>query len=91
MAQVGPVMPRAQRVLATLAFTVIGLSAASVIALLVLTAAGVSGAALSSGGLLVLKVLPLVGLPIGLLLVITLVVVLAVRRMREQNSQRNRR
>ena len=64
---------RAQRVLATLAFALIGISALAVIALLVL------------------QLLPLPGLTIGLLLVIALFIVLAVRRAREQGTQRSRR
>jgi membrane protein implicated in regulation of membrane protease activity len=83
--------PRGQRVLAALAFTLIGLSAVAVVVLLVLRAAGVPNAAFQSGGLLVLQLLPLPGLTIGLLLVIALFVVLAVRRAREQGSQRSRR
>jgi hypothetical protein len=84
-------IPRAQRVLATLAFALIGVSALAVILLLVLRAAGVPNAAFQSGGLLVLQLLPLPGLTIGLLLVIALFVVLAVRRSRDQAAQRGRR
>lgn len=91
MAQAGTGATRAQRLLATLAFTLIGVSAAAVVALLVLRAAGVPGSAFQSGGLLVLQLLPLPGLTIGLLLVIALFIVLAVRRSREQGAQRGRR
>jgi hypothetical protein len=91
MAQVESRSPRGQRLLATLAFTLIGVSAVAVIALLVLRAAGVPGSAFQSGGLLVLQLLPLPGLTIGLLLVIVLFVLVAVRRAREQSSQRGRR
>jgi hypothetical protein len=83
--------PRAQRVLATLAFALIGVSALAVIALLIMRAAGVPDAAFQSGGLLVLQLLPLPGLTIGLLLVIALFIVLAIRRAREQSTQRSRR
>ena len=83
--------PRAQRVLATLAFALIGVSAVTVVVLLILRAAGVPNAAFQSGGLLVLQLLPLPGLTIGLLLVIALFVVLAVRRARKQGTQRSRR
>jgi hypothetical protein len=82
---------RAQRVLATLAFALIGVAAIDVIALLVLPAAGVAGSAFDSGGLLIMKVLPLVALPVGLLLMIALFVVVAIRRAREQGSQRSPR
>jgi hypothetical protein len=91
MAQAGTGATRAQRLLATLAFTLIGVSAAAVVALLVLRAAGVPGSAFQSGALLVLQLLPLPGLTIGLLLVIALFIVLAVRRSREQGAQRGRR
>jgi hypothetical protein len=89
--QGGSASPRAQRVLAALAFTFIGVSAVAVIALLVLRASGLPNAAFQSGGLLVLQLVPLPGLTLGLLLVIALFVVLAVRRAREQSTQRGRR
>jgi hypothetical protein len=89
--QAPPETPRAQRVLATLAFTLIGVSAAAVIALLILQAAGVPSSAFRSGGLLVLALVPLPGLTVGLLLVVALFVVLAVRRARRQGVQRSRR
>ncbi|MFD1721409.1 hypothetical protein [Amnibacterium endophyticum] len=75
-------VPRAQRVLAAMAFALIGLSAISVVAILILHAAGVPDSAFRTGGLAVLTLLPLPGLTIGLLLVIALVVVVAVRRAR---------
>ena len=61
------------------------------IALLILRAAGVPNAAFRSGGLLVLQLLPLPGLSLGLLVVVALFIVLAVRRGREQRTQRSRR
>lgn len=82
---------RGQRVLAAIAFTLIGISALCVILLLVLRAAGVPNAAFQSGALLIVQLVPLPGLAIGLLLVIVLFVVLAVRRGREQSAQRGRR
>jgi uncharacterized membrane protein len=91
MAEAGTGVLRAQRVLATLAFTLIGISAIAVIATLVLRASGVSTTAFHSGGLLVLTLIPLPGLTIGLLLVVALIVVLAVRRTREQGAQRGPR
>jgi hypothetical protein len=90
VAAVEPGSGRAQRVLATLAFTLIGISAVDVVLLLVLRASGVPNASFQSGGLLVLQLLPLPGLTIGLLLVIALFVVLAVRRAREQGAQQGR-
>jgi hypothetical protein len=78
-------------VLAALAFTLIAVSALDVIALLILTAAGVSSASFRSGGLLVLALVPLPGLTIGLILVIALFAVLARRRFRDQRTQQGRR
>ena len=74
--------PRIQRVLATMAFGLIGISALAVIALLVLHATGVPGSEFSRGGLFVLTLLPLPGLTLGLLLVIATIVLTAVRRAR---------
>ena len=74
--------PRGQRVLAAMDFGLIAVSAVSVVALLVLHALGVPDTAFRTGGLAVLTLLPLPGLTIGLLLVIALVVVVAVRRAR---------
>lgn len=91
MATVGTGTSRAQRVLATMAFVLIGLSAVAVIALLVLRAAGVPQSAFSSGFLVVLQLLPLPGLTLGLLLVIVLIVLTAVRRGRASGSQRRPR
>ena len=74
--------PRAQRIMAAMAFTLIGLSAVAVVALLVLHAAGVPDTAFRSGGLVVLTLLPLPGLSIGLLLVIATFILVAARRAR---------
>lgn len=74
--------PRAQRVLAAMAFTLIALSAIAVVLLLVLRAAGVPEGAFRQGGLAVLTLLPLPGLSIGLLLVVASFVLVAVRRSR---------
>jgi hypothetical protein len=91
VAQADPGAPRAQRVLATVAFALIGVSAVDVIALLVLRAAGVADSAFQTGGLLVLQLLPLPGLTIGLLCIVGLLIVLAIRRGRDQRLQRDRR
>lgn len=63
-----------------MAFTLIGLSAVAVIALLVLHAAGVPDGAFRSGGLAVLAILPLPGLSLGLVLVIATFVLVVARR-----------
>ena len=91
MAHADPGAPRAQRVLATVAFTLIALSALDVIGLLVLRAVGVADSAFQTGGLLVLQLLPLPGLTLGLLCVVGLLILLAIRRARDQGSQRDRR
>ena len=65
-----------------MAFTLIGVSAVAVIALLVLHGAGVPDAEFRTGGLAVLALLPLPGLTLGLLLVIALIAMTAVRRSR---------
>lgn len=91
MAQPDTEKSRLQRILATLAFAIIGVSALDVIALLVLRAAGVPNADFQTGGLLVLQLIPLPGLPLGFALVIVLFIVLAVRRSREQRAQQGRR
>lgn len=82
---------RIQRVLAAMAFTLIGLSAVAVVALLVLRASGVPNSAFQSGFLQILQLLPLPGLTIGLLLVIVLFALLAAGRARGQAAQRDRR
>jgi energy-converting hydrogenase Eha subunit H len=75
---------RAQRTLAVMAATVIGLTALAIVALLACRAANVPEAAFRSGPLQLLAVLPLPGLAIGLLLLLAVVVVSIVSRMRSQ-------
>ena len=67
-----------------MAFAVIGISALAVVVLLVLPLVGVPARAFSSGFLAVLRILPLPGLMIGLLLVLALIVVNIVARTRSQ-------
>jgi hypothetical protein len=73
---------RAQRVLAVMAFTVIGVSALAIVVLLVCQAVGVPASTFTTGPLKVLGVLPLPGLALGLLLVIASVVVAVAARVR---------
>jgi hypothetical protein len=75
---------RAQRALAVMAATVIGLTALAIVALLVCRAANVPQAAFTSGPLQLLAVLPLPGLVIGLLLLVAVVAVNIVARTRSQ-------
>jgi RsiW-degrading membrane proteinase PrsW (M82 family) len=75
---------RAQRTLAAMAATVIGLTALAIVALLVCRAAGVPQSSFTSGPLQLLAVLPLPGLVIGLILLLAVVVVSVVSRSRSQ-------
>jgi RsiW-degrading membrane proteinase PrsW (M82 family) len=75
---------RAQRALAAMAATVIGVTALAIVALLVCRAANVPQSAFTSGPLQLLAVLPLPGLVIGLLLLLAVVVVNIVARSRSQ-------
>ena len=73
---------RLQRAFAVMAVTVIGLSAAAIVVLLICQASGVPASAFSSGILQLVGLLPLPGLTIGLLLVIALIIVNVVARSR---------
>jgi RsiW-degrading membrane proteinase PrsW (M82 family) len=75
---------RAQRTLAAMAATVIGLTALAIVALLICRAANVPQSAFTSGPLQLLAVLPLPGLAIGLVLLLAVVVVSVVSRTRSQ-------
>jgi hypothetical protein len=75
---------RAQRALAAMAATVIGLTALAIVALLICRAVGVPQSAFTSGPLQLLAVLPLPGLAIGLVLLLSVVVVSVVARTRSQ-------
>lgn len=70
---------RTERVLALAAATVIGVSLLAIIVVLIL---GAARADLSTDTWSVVRLLPLVGLPIGLLLLIAHLVVSGTRRMR---------
>jgi RsiW-degrading membrane proteinase PrsW (M82 family) len=75
---------RAQRALAAMAATVIGLTAIAIVVLLICRAANVPQSAFTSGPLQLLAVLPLPGLAIGLVLLLAVVVVSVVSRTRSQ-------
>jgi RsiW-degrading membrane proteinase PrsW (M82 family) len=75
---------RAQRALAAMAATVIGLTALAIVVLLICRAANVPQAAFASGPLQLLAVLPLPGLVIGLLLLLAVIAVSIVARTRSQ-------
>jgi hypothetical protein len=71
---------RSDRVLRTVTWSIIGLAIASIVALLIARAAGFSD--FSAGVWPTIALLPLVGLPIGILLLVAQLVVSAVRRSR---------
>jgi hypothetical protein len=77
-------LDRAQRTLATMAATVIGITALAIAVRLVLLAAGAPQTSFRSGGLQLLAVLPLPGLIIGLLLIFAVLAVNLAIRMRSQ-------
>lgn len=85
MAQNPPVeQSRAEKVLAAMVIASIGLSILCFIAVMIGTATGAFNDpnALNGGVWPVVIVLPLIGLPIGVVLIITLIVVNGVRRRR---------
>jgi len=75
---------RAERVLAFMVAASIGLSILAFLAVIIATAAGVTN--FGEGVWPVIIVLPLVGLPIGLVFMIALFIVSAIRRGRESKD-----
>ena len=81
-----PSATRLERTLAVMALTVIGLCVLAILALIISPALGVHE---YGGGIWpLIVVLPLVGLPIGFLMLIALLVTNIVRRSRETRSSR---
>ena len=77
---------RLERILAFMVASAIGLSVIAFLAVIIGTATGVRD---FSGGIWPLAiVLPAVGLPIGLILVIALIIVSGIRRSRESKDAR---
>jgi hypothetical protein len=76
---------RIERVLVTAAATVLGLSVLALIVVLVLAATGVQ---LGGQAFAVLTLLPLIGMPIGVLLIIAFMVAVGTRRSRESRDAR---
>ncbi|BDZ44813.1 hypothetical protein [Naasia aerilata] len=74
---------RAERTLGAMAATVVGLSILSMIAVFV---AGLAKVDTSQGIWVAVTLLPLLGLPVGILLMIAAIVVNAVRRARSARS-----
>jgi tetrahydromethanopterin S-methyltransferase subunit G len=77
-----PPASRAQRSLAVMAGTVIGLCVVDIAVLLIARGAGVPDSAFHSGVLSIVQVLPLPGLVIGLLLALSVIAVGVVARTR---------
>lgn len=73
---------RVERILAYMVAGIIVLSLASFVAVIIATASGLEPRDFTSGVWPMITVLPLIGLPIGFVLIITLLVVSAVRRGR---------
>lgn len=85
MAENTPIIDnRAERVLAFMVAASIGMSILAFLAIIIATAAGVTN--FGEGIWPVIIVLPLVGLPIGLVFMITLFIVSAIRRGRESKD-----
>jgi FtsH-binding integral membrane protein len=80
---------RFERVLAYMVAGIIIVSLASFVATLVATATGLERGDFAVGAWPLVTVLPLVGLPLGFILIITLLVVSAVRRGRATRDARN--
>jgi L-cystine uptake protein TcyP (sodium:dicarboxylate symporter family) len=78
---------RSERVLAFMVASAIGLSIICFLAVIIATAAGVKN--FGEGAWPTVIVLPTIGLPLGLVLVIALVVVSGIRRGREARDARN--
>lgn len=82
MAQETPITDnRVERILAFMVASAVGLSIISFLAVIIGTAAGVTD--FSQGVWPVAIVLPAIGLPLGLVLVIVLIIISGVRRGRE--------
>jgi uncharacterized membrane protein len=80
---------RFERSLAYMVASIIVLSLAAFIALIVGTGAGLTGSDFAQGIWPTVVVLPLIGLPIGFVLIIVLLVVSAVRRGRAAKDASN--
>lgn len=85
MAENSPIIDnRAERVLAFMVAASIGMSILALLVVMIASLAG--GVDLSVGVWPVIAVLPLVGLPIGIVFMITLFIVSAIRRGRESKD-----
>lgn len=80
---------RVERVLAYMVAAVIVVSLACFVALIIATAAGLERDDFAAGIWPIVTILPLIGLPIGFVLIIALLVVSAVRRGRAAKDAGN--
>jgi uncharacterized membrane protein len=79
---------RVERILAFMVASAVGLSIVAFLAIIIGTGVGLKAADFSGGIWPVVFVLPLVGLPIGLVLLIALIVISGIRRGREAKDAR---
>lgn len=89
MANDTPSTPRIERILAYMIAAAVGLSIICFVALIIATAAGATSEQFSTPPWPTVIVLPSVGLPIGLVLMITLIILTGLRRGREAKDARN--
>ncbi|MBD8102235.1 multidrug ABC transporter ATPase [Plantibacter sp. VKM Ac-2885] len=82
-----PSISRPERILAYMVVTIVAVSIAAFVAVMVGTATGLEQGDFAVGVWPVVTILPLVGLPIAFLMLITLIIVGAVRRSRESRGQ----
>lgn len=85
-----PSISRPERVLAYMVVTIVAVSIAAFVAVMVGTATGLEQADFGAGAWPIVTVLPLVGLPIAFLMLIALMIVGAVRRSRESRGSSSR-
>ena len=79
---------RGERILAFMVASAIGLSIVCFLAIIIGTAAGLKSADFSGGAWPVIFVLPLLGLPAGLVLMIVLIIISGLRRGRDAKDAR---
>lgn len=79
---------RIERILAYMIASAVGLSILCFIALIIATAVGVTAEQFSAAPWPTIVVLPAIGLPIGLILMIVLIVLTGIRRGRESKDAR---
>ena len=77
---------RLERILAFMVASAVGLSIICFLAVIIGTGAGLEAADFSAGPWPLIFVLPLIGLPIGLLLLLTLLLTSGIRRGRESRD-----